>query len=102
MDRIDALRLLLDVAEAGSFSGVARQRTIATSTVALAVSQLEQEFGARLLTRSTRRLVFTHEGDSAVVWWGSLRICFASAFDLENAWLRPPCAEPVGPLGRKR
>jgi DNA-binding transcriptional LysR family regulator len=63
MDRIDALRLLLDVAEAGSFSGVARQRTIATSTVALAVSQLEQEFGARLLTRSTRRLVFTHEGE---------------------------------------
>jgi DNA-binding transcriptional LysR family regulator len=64
MDRIDALCLLLDVAEAGSFSGVARQRSVATSTVALAVSQLEAEFGARLLTRSTRRLVFTHEGES--------------------------------------
>ncbi|MBC7799348.1 MAG: LysR family transcriptional regulator [Gemmatimonadaceae bacterium] len=64
MDRIDALRLLLDVSEAGSFSSVARQRTVSISTVALAVSQLEQEFGARLLTRTTRRLVFTHEGEA--------------------------------------
>ncbi len=64
MDRIDALRLFLDVAEKGSFSGVARQRALATSTVALAVSQLEQELGARLIVRSTRRLVFTHEGAS--------------------------------------
>lgn len=63
MDRIDALRLLLDVADAGSFSAVARQRSIATSTVALAVSQLEEELGARLLVRSTRRLHFTHEGE---------------------------------------
>lgn len=63
MDRIDALRLLLDVAEAGSFSRVARQRSIATSTVALAVTQLEEAFGARLMTRSTRKLVFTHEGE---------------------------------------
>lgn len=63
MDRIDALRFLLDVAQAGSFSSVARRRAVATSTVALAVSQLEQEFGARLIVRSTRRLVFTHEGE---------------------------------------
>jgi DNA-binding transcriptional LysR family regulator len=64
MDRIDAMRLLLDVAQAGSFSGVGRQRAIATSTVTLAVSQLEQEFGATLITRSTRRLVFTHAGET--------------------------------------
>ncbi|QEI06145.1 LysR family transcriptional regulator [Pigmentiphaga aceris] len=64
MDRIDALRLLLDIADAGSFSRVARQRAMATSTVALAVSQLEDEFGARLMTRSTRKLVFTHEGET--------------------------------------
>lgn len=63
MDRIDALRLLIDVAELGSFSSVARQRAVATSTVTLAVNQLEQEFGARLMARSTRRLSFTHEGE---------------------------------------
>ncbi|QBE64912.1 LysR family transcriptional regulator [Pseudoduganella lutea] len=64
MDRIDALRLFVDVAEAGSFSAVARQRTIATSTVTLAVGQLEQETGARLMVRSTRRLVLTFEGET--------------------------------------
>lgn len=64
MDRIDALRLLIDVADAGTFSSVARQRAIATSTVALAVTQLETELGVRLMTRSTRKLVFTHEGDT--------------------------------------
>lgn len=63
MDRIDALRFFLDISEVGSFSGVARQRAVATSTVALAVTQLEQEFGARLMTRTTRQLVFTHEGE---------------------------------------
>ncbi|RXT29822.1 LysR family transcriptional regulator [Rhizobium leguminosarum] len=67
MDRMDALRLYIAVAETESFSGVARQRAIATSTVALAVTQLEQEFGARLMTRTTRRLVFTHEGERLLV-----------------------------------
>jgi hypothetical protein len=62
MDRIDALRYLIDVAETGSFSAVARQRSVATSTVALAITQLEQEFDARLMIRSTRRLALTHEG----------------------------------------
>ncbi|MET0327660.1 MAG: LysR family transcriptional regulator [Luteimonas sp.] len=76
MDRIDALRLLLDVADAGSFSGVARQRSIATSTVALAVSQLEQEFGQQIVIRSTRKLVFTHEGD----------ILLADARRIVSAW----------------
>ena len=64
MDRIDALRLFLDVSEAGSFTRVGRQRSIATSTVALAITQLEQEFGTRLMTRTTRQLVFTHEGET--------------------------------------
>ena len=64
MDRIDALRLLIDVSEKGSFSGVARERVIATSTVTLAVDQLEKEFGVRLMARSTRRLALTHEGET--------------------------------------
>lgn len=62
MDRIDTMRLLMEVAEAGSFSWVARQRSIATSTVTLAISQLEHEVGAMLIARSTRRLSFTSEG----------------------------------------
>lgn len=67
MDRIDALRLLLDVSATGSFSGVARQRNVATSTVTLAIDQLEHEFGITLLKRSTRRLALTHEGAQLVL-----------------------------------
>lgn len=66
MDRIDALRLLLDVSGTASFSGVARRRNVAISTVTLAVDQLEQEFGVTLLKRSTRRLALTHEGEQLV------------------------------------
>lgn len=64
MDRIDAMRYLLEVAEAGSFSAVARQRSVATSTVALAIDQMEEEAGIKLMTRSTRRLIFTHAGET--------------------------------------
>ncbi|AVS73983.1 DNA-binding transcriptional regulator, LysR family [Paracidovorax cattleyae] len=62
MDRLDALRLYIAVAETGSFSAVARQQAIAVSTVSLAVKQLEEEFRTRLLARSTRQLALTHEG----------------------------------------
>jgi len=62
MDRIDALRMPVDVAEMRRFSGVARQRSIAPSPVTVAVKQLEDELGTTLITRSMRRLVFTHEG----------------------------------------
>ena len=64
MDRIDTLRLLLDVADPGNFSAVARIRSVATSTVALAITQLEDEFAARLLIRLTRKLTLTHEGET--------------------------------------
>lgn len=67
MDRIDALRMLIDVAETKSFSGVARKRAIAISTVGLAVAQLEQEFGTSLLIRSTRKLAFTHKGEALLL-----------------------------------
>jgi DNA-binding transcriptional LysR family regulator len=62
MDRLDALRLFVEIAEAGSFSAAARKSTISTSTVTLALQKLEEEVGARLITRTTRRLSFTHEG----------------------------------------
>lgn len=63
MDRLDALRLYIAVAETGSFSAVARQQSIAVSTVSLAVKQLEDEFRTRLVARSTRQLALTHEGE---------------------------------------
>jgi DNA-binding transcriptional LysR family regulator len=62
MDTLDALRLFIDIAEAGSLSGAARQRSVATSTATAALQQLEKQAGTTLIRRSTRRLSFTHEG----------------------------------------
>jgi len=64
MDQFDSLRLFIEVADKGSFSAVARNRAIATSTVTLAINHLEQVLGVRLLARSTRKITFTHEGES--------------------------------------
>jgi DNA-binding transcriptional LysR family regulator len=62
MDTLDALRLFIGIAEAGTLSAAARQQSVATSTVTVALQQLETQAGARLITRSTRRLSFTYEG----------------------------------------
>ncbi|WP_306395892.1 LysR family transcriptional regulator [Telluria beijingensis] len=63
MDQLDSLRLFIEVADKGSFSAVARNRAIATSTVTLAINHLEQVLDVRLLARSTRKITFTHEGE---------------------------------------
>ncbi|MGO4441030.1 LysR family transcriptional regulator [Rhizobium sp. RAF56] len=62
MDTIEALRLFVSIAETGSLSAAARLGSVATSTVTVALQQLEERAGASLITRSTRRLSFTHEG----------------------------------------
>ncbi|WP_397453324.1 LysR family transcriptional regulator [Pseudomonas sp. NA-150] len=62
MDTLDALRIFVSIDESGSLSGAARQHSLATSTVTVALQQLEHSAGVRLITRSTRRISFTHEG----------------------------------------
>jgi Transcriptional regulator len=62
MDTLEALRLFVSIAETGSLSAAARQESVATSTVTVALQQLEEQARGRLITRSTRRLSFTFEG----------------------------------------
>ncbi|MGV8919675.1 MAG: LysR family transcriptional regulator [Pseudomonas sp.] len=62
MDTIDALRIFVSIDETGSLSAAARQHSLASSTVTVALQQLEESAGVRLITRSTRRISFTHEG----------------------------------------
>ncbi|HGM5583312.1 TPA: LysR family transcriptional regulator [Pseudomonas putida] len=63
MDRLDALRILIDIDDLGSFSAVARSRAVSASTVTLMIQQLEAQMGVRLITRTTRKLAFTYEGN---------------------------------------
>ena len=62
MDRLEAMRLFVRVAELGSFAAVARQLGVARSVVTRQVAALEAHLGAKLIVRSTRRLSLTSAG----------------------------------------
>src|ERR1035437_1779981 len=62
MDRLEAMRLFIRVAELGSFSAVSLQMGVARSVVTRQVAALETHLGAKLLARSTRRLSLTTAG----------------------------------------
>ena len=62
MDRLDAMRLFVRVAELGSFSAVAHQLGAARSVVTRQIAALESHLGTKLLARSTRRLSLTSAG----------------------------------------
>ncbi len=62
MDRLEAMRVFVRVAELGSFSAVALQLGVARSVVTRQVAALETHLGAKLLARSTRRLSLTSAG----------------------------------------
>jgi DNA-binding transcriptional LysR family regulator len=63
MDKLQAMRTFVRVVEAGSFSAVAHELHATQSAVSKQVAALERELGARLLTRSTRSLALTEEGE---------------------------------------
>jgi DNA-binding transcriptional LysR family regulator len=46
-----------------SFSAAAKEVRVSKSTLSRAVADLEHEFGASLLTRTTRRVDVTHAGE---------------------------------------
>lgn len=62
MDKLQAMRVFLRVAELNSFSAVAQQLGVARSVVTRQVAALENHLGTKLMARSTRRLTLTSEG----------------------------------------
>jgi DNA-binding transcriptional LysR family regulator len=62
MDRLEAMRTFVRVAELGSFAAAAEQAGLARSAVTRQVAALERHLGTKLLTRSTRRLSLTSAG----------------------------------------
>jgi DNA-binding transcriptional LysR family regulator len=59
---VTVLRLFVDVMRRGSFAAVARDHDTDPSSVSRAIATLEEELGARLFQRSTRRLQPTEAG----------------------------------------
>jgi DNA-binding transcriptional LysR family regulator len=66
MDRLEAMSLLVSVAEAGSLSAASRRLGVPLPTVSRKISDLEAHLRTRLLTRSTRRLALTDAGAAYV------------------------------------
>jgi len=64
MNQLDTLKIFQRVAELASFSGAARQMGLPNASVSLAIQQLEQMLGTRLLQRTTRRVQLTADGEA--------------------------------------
>jgi DNA-binding transcriptional LysR family regulator len=62
MDRLDAMRLFVRVAELGSFAAAAQQLGVARSVVTRQIAALETHLRAKLMVRSTRSLALTPAG----------------------------------------
>lgn len=67
MDRFESMSVFVTVVSAGSFSAASRQLRMPLPTVSRKVAELESHLKARLLVRSTRKLVLTEVGESYVV-----------------------------------
>ena len=59
---LDDLALFIQIVEAGSLHAAAKQANLPPSTLTRRLQKLEQELGCRLLHRSARNNIPTHEG----------------------------------------
>lgn len=64
MDAVGEMIVFARVVDDGGFSAAARQLNLSPSAVSKQITRLEDRLGVRLLTRTTRRLNVTEEGDS--------------------------------------
>ncbi|MEC4635763.1 LysR family transcriptional regulator, partial [Escherichia coli] len=59
----EELKVFVSVVESGSFSRAAEQLHMANSAVSRTIKKLENKLGVALLTRTTRHLALTQEGE---------------------------------------
>lgn len=62
MDRLEAMSLLIEVVDQGSFSAAGRSLRVPVTTVSRKISDLEAVVGAKLLVRTTRKIDLTDAG----------------------------------------
>jgi DNA-binding transcriptional LysR family regulator len=88
MDRLDSIRAFVQVVDHGGFAAAARQMGLSRSVVNKAVIGLENELGAQLLRRSTRKVTPTDTGlafyDRSVQLLGDFDETIASVRDLHG------------------
>ena len=63
MDRYQAMRMFLEVADAGGFASASRRLNLSPPTVTRTIAGLEELIGTRLLIRTTRSVKLTEAGE---------------------------------------
>ncbi len=94
MDRLDAMKVFVAVAEGRGFAEAARRLRLSPPAVTRAVAALEQRVGARLLHRTTRSVRLTEAGER---YLADCRRLLAEVEEAE-AVARGSGAEPQGQL----
>lgn len=64
MNRLEAMKLFVRVADLGSFAAAAQQLGVVRSVVTRQIAALEEHLGVKLIVRTTRRLTLTGAGIS--------------------------------------
>lgn len=94
LDRVDLFRTFVRVVDCGSFTRAAETLRLPRSSVSAAVQELEARVGARLLSRTTRKVAATQDG--AAFYERCLRL-IADVEEAEGLF-RQTGAQPSGRL----
>src|SRR5215470_3520328 len=94
MDRLEAMSIVLAVAEAGSLSAAARRLNTPPATASRKITELEEHLRAKLFDRSGRRLTFT---DSGLSYVAALKRILADPSEADRA-ASGEFASPTGEL----
>ncbi len=87
MDRFEAIRIFLRVAELESFTRAAEEMNIPKATVSNAVQHLESRVGAQLLHRTTRRVRLTQDGSA---YYQRSKDLLADFDEMDSMFLQSP------------
>ncbi len=82
MDKLNAMKTFMRVAELGSLSAAARDLRLTQPAVSQQIAGLEQELGAQLLFRSTRAVSLTEAGSG---YYQRLKAILAAVDEAEEA-----------------
>ncbi len=94
MDRLANMQAFQAVAETGSFAEAARKLNLANSVVSKRIKDLEDFLGVQLLSRTTRSVMLTENGESYLVY---VKKFLDDLGDME-ASLRHQASMPVGSI----
>ena len=95
MDRLDAMKTVLDVVDAGSLSAAGRKAGIPLATLSRKISELESHLGVRLFTRTSRKLEPTEAGSAYIAALPRILADIAEAERAASGEYRTPKGELV-------